>query len=113
MKRNNQTSMKIQRRKMRKRSFKMAEEEKVPDKIKRISNSIYKEIVAEQKPEISMPLRSLQNVTYDEKVGYFELDNKFKSRTLTASTVKTFAQTLKMMALSKTLVETDDIATKR
>ncbi|MBI5872418.1 DNA topoisomerase IV subunit A [archaeon] len=94
------------------RSYKMAEEQ-VPEKIKRISNSIYKEIVAEEQPEISMPLRSLQNVTYDEKVGYFELDNKFKSRTLTASTVKTFAQTLRMMALSKTLVETDDIATKR
>jgi DNA topoisomerase VI subunit A len=98
--------------KKKKRSYKMTEEQ-VPEKIKRISNSIYKEIVAEQKPEISMPLRSLQNVTYDEKVGYFELDNKFKSRTLTAATVKTFAQTLKMMALSKTLVETDDIATKR
>ena len=51
-----------------------------------------------------MPLRSLQNVTYDEKTGYFELDNKFKSRTLTASTVKTFAQTLKMIAMSKVLV---------
>ncbi len=88
-------------------------EEKVPEKIKRISQNIYTEIISEQKPEMSMPLRNLQNVTYDEKVGYFELDNKFKSRTLTASTVKTFAQTLKMMALSKTIVETDDIATKR
>lgn len=85
----------------------------VPEKIKKISNNIYTEIIKEQKPEISMPLRSLANVTYDEKIGYFELDNKFKSRTLTASTVKTFAQTLKMMALSKTIVETDDIATKR
>jgi DNA topoisomerase VI subunit A len=85
----------------------------VIDKIKEVSNSIYKEIVAESKPEISMPLRTLQNVTYSEGVGYFELDNKFKNRTLTANTVKTFAQTLKMMALSKTLVETDDIATKR
>ena len=36
-----------------------------------------------------------------------------KERTLTVNTVKTFAQTLRMMALSKTLVETDDIATKR
>jgi DNA topoisomerase-6 subunit A len=36
-----------------------------------------------------------------------------KERTLTVGTVKTFAQTLRMMALSKELVETDDIATKR
>ncbi len=36
-----------------------------------------------------------------------------KERTLTVSTVKSFAQTLKMMALSKQLVESDDIATKR
>src|SRR3989344_1522421 len=88
-------------------------EEDVPKKIKSVSKRIYTEILKEEKPEVSMPLRSLQNVTYDEKEGYFQLDNKFKSRTLTASTVKTFAQTLKMMALSKTLVETDDIATKR
>ena len=38
---------------------------------------------------------------------------KKKSRTLTASTIKTFAQTLRMMALSKELVEKDDIASKR
>ena len=36
-----------------------------------------------------------------------------KERTLTVNTVKTFAQTLRMMALSKELIETDDIATKR
>ena len=76
-------------------------QENVPEKIKKISGSIYTEIINERKPEVSMPLRSLQNVTYDDKVGYFELDNKFKSRTLTASTVKTFAQTLKMMALEQ------------
>src|SRR3989338_10486064 len=62
---------------------------------------------------LSMPLRSLLNVKYDSKDGYFELMGKTKSRTLTASTAKTFAQTLRMMALSKELVEQDDIATKR
>src|SRR3990172_8802988 len=34
-------------------------------------------------------------------------------RTLTVNTVKSFAQTLRMMALSKQLVETNDFATKR
>jgi len=88
-------------------------EEKVHEQIKRISTEIYTDIVKEKKPELTMPLRSLSNVNYDEKEGYFKLQNKFKQRTLTASTVKTFAQTLKMMALSKELVESDDIATKR
>ncbi|MBM4116753.1 DNA topoisomerase VI [bacterium] len=36
-----------------------------------------------------------------------------KERTLTVGTVKAFAQTLKMMALSKQLVDANDIATKR
>jgi len=88
-------------------------DEKVSDSIKRVSTNIYTDIIKEKKPEIEMPLRSLSNVTYDEKEGYFKLNNKFKQRTLTAATVKTFAQTLKMMSLSKELVESSDIATKR
>ena len=45
--------------------------------------------------------------------GFFELGDREVERTLTVNTVMTFAQTLKMMALSKELIETDDIATKR
>ncbi|PJA76446.1 DNA topoisomerase VI [bacterium CG_4_9_14_3_um_filter_65_15] len=62
---------------------------------------------------MKFPLRSLSNVTYSGSTGYFKMKGKLKERTLTVNTVKTFAQTLKMMALSKELVETDDIATKR
>ncbi len=65
------------------------------------------------KPSLKFPLRSLQNVRYLPKTGYLELKGRLKERTLTVATVKTFAQTLKMMSLSKELVETDDIATKR
>ena len=60
-----------------------------------------------------MPIRSLSNVKYNKNDGYFELSGKFKQRTLTASTIKTFAQTLRMMAFSKELLKNDDIATKR
>ncbi len=81
--------------------------------IKEISNSIYQKILKKKQPEVESPLRSLSNVKYDEKAGYFELLGKTKKRTLTASSVKTFAQTLLMMNESKKLVETDDIATKR
>lgn len=86
---------------------------KIIEKIKAIANDAYKRIQKKKQPELKMPLRSLNNVKYDSKDGYFELMGKFKERTLTASTIKTFAQTLRMMALSKEIVEKDDIATKR
>lgn len=85
----------------------------VVQEIKDIANNIYNRILKKKAPEVQSPLRSLSNVKYDPKEGYFELVGKMKTRTLTASTIKTFAQTLRMMALSKNLVETDDIATKR
>jgi DNA topoisomerase-6 subunit A len=65
------------------------------------------------KPEMSFPLRSLSNVRFDQRKGYFEIGRGRKTRTMTVSTVRTFAQTLRLMALSKQLVETDDFATKR
>ena len=82
-------------------------------KIKKEAKGVEEEILKKKKPTLYFPVRSLANVRYLEKEGYFEIRGKKKERTLTVNTVKTFAQTLKMMALSKTLVETDDIATKR
>ena len=81
--------------------------------IKDFANSIYISILKKIKPSIEMPIRSLQNVKYDPNVGYFELVGKKKKRTLSAITVKTFAQTLKMISLSKLLIKDKDIATKR
>jgi DNA topoisomerase-6 subunit A len=85
----------------------------VARKIRSESGLIHQTILAGQKPSMKFPLRSLNNVSYDPRTGYFKLRGKKKERTLTVSTVKTFAQTLKMMALAKELVDTDDIATKR
>lgn len=82
-------------------------------KLKSLGENVYKEIMKLEQPELEMPLRDLSNVSYDEKTGFFDIKGKTKSRTLTASTIKTFAQTIKMMNLSKKLVETNDIATKR
>ena len=62
---------------------------------------------------MKLPIRSLANVNYDTKKGFFEIGKAIKKRTLSVNTVKTFAQTLKMMCLSKQLVEADDFATKR
>jgi len=86
---------------------------KINTKIKDTANNIYNKILKKRKPQVKIPLRSLSNVTYKEKDGYFALKGSMKERTLTASTVKTFAQTLKMMAFSKNLIESEDIATKR
>ncbi len=86
---------------------------KVARRIRSESNIIRQKILLGEKPVMKFPLRSLSNVTYNASTGYFKMKGKKKERTLTVNTVKTFAQTLKMMALSKELVETDDIATKR
>ncbi|MBW2973202.1 DNA topoisomerase IV subunit A [Candidatus Woesearchaeota archaeon] len=91
----------------------MSKKKSVVAQITDFASDIYKKILKKKQPEISSPVRSLSNVKFDPKKGFFELIGKEKTRTLTASTVKTFAQTLKMMGLSKTLIETDDIATKR
>ena len=70
-------------------------------------------IAAAQQPTMSFPQRTLANVRYDKRKGYFEIGRGRKARTLTVGTVKTFAQSLKMMALAKDMAEADDFATKR
>ncbi len=85
----------------------------VADKIIDIAKTIQNKILKKQKPTMTTPIRALSNVKYHAKKGYFEMTGKNKIRTLTVSTVKTFAQTLKMMSLSKELIETNDMATKR
>jgi len=82
-------------------------------KIKESGQNIYNKILKKQKPEMKFPIRALSNVKYDPKKGFFELKGQNKLRTLTVNTVKTFAQTLRMMSFSKELLKTDDIATKR
>lgn len=77
------------------------------------ARAIRDKILKRQKPSLRFPLRSLSNVKFDPQVGFFEMGSKTKVRTLSVSTVKTFAQSLKMIALAKNLIETDDIATKR
>jgi DNA topoisomerase-6 subunit A len=78
-----------------------------------VAAGIDRKITRLGKPEVAFPVRSLSNVRYDLKKGYFQLGKEKSIRTLTVNTAKTFAQTLKMMALSKELVSTSDFATKR
>jgi len=93
----------------------MAKEKKI-DMVKMIDTSahrVHETINKRRKPKMCIPVRSLANVIYKEKPGHFVLKGNVKERTLTVNTVKTFAQSLKMMALSKELILEDDFATKR
>jgi len=86
---------------------------KTETKIEKEAEEVLNKILKKQKPSMKFPIRSLSNVKYDPKHGFFELKGQKKERTLTVSTIKTFAQTLRMMALSKEVIRKNDIATKR
>lgn len=96
-----------------KAGFAPAVEKKVTRQIVGSAQEMHDKIVGGRKPEMKFPLRNLSNVRYSPRKGHFEMAGRKKERTLTVSTVKTFAQTLRMIALSKRLIETDDRATKR
>jgi DNA topoisomerase-6 subunit A len=81
--------------------------------IEKSARGVHERILRSGKPDLKFPIRSLKNVSYSQKRGYFEIGKQVKTRTLTVNTVKNFAQTLRMMGLSKELVETNDFATKR
>jgi DNA topoisomerase-6 subunit A len=90
-----------------------AQDKTTVDLIRSAASEVHSDIRQLKKPDLSFPVRALGNVTYSEKRGYFEIGRQKKVRTLTVNTVKSFAQTLRMMGLSKELIETNDFATKR
>jgi DNA topoisomerase-6 subunit A len=81
--------------------------------IVKCAEQVHGRIQKQDKPELKFPERSLRNARYDRKLGYFQMGRSRVERTLTVNTVKSFAQTLKLMSLSKEMVEQDDFATKR
>ncbi len=78
-----------------------------------IAGAVYESILEGERPSIEVLVRSLRNVTYDPETGYLELGDARKRRTLTVNTVRSFAQTLRLMAVSRGMVRDDDFATKR
>jgi DNA topoisomerase-6 subunit A len=90
-----------------------AQDDVVLQQIRGAASDVHRDISKKAKPDLAFPVRSLKNVSYSTKRGYFEIGRAKKVRTLTVNTVKSFAQTLRMMGLSKELVETNDFATKR
>ena len=81
--------------------------------IELIAMQVQKNIDSGKLPNIKLPVRSLDNVKYDETKGYLELGGAHKVRTLTVNTARSFAQTLRLMATSRAMVESNDFATKR
>jgi DNA topoisomerase-6 subunit A len=81
--------------------------------IDRSATAVLESIQKKRQPDLRFPVRSLTNVEYDPKKGFFELGDSISTRTLTVNSVKTFAQTLKLMALSKQMVAENNYATKR
>ena len=100
--------------KARQRTTKFSEDDvKTVDVIDKTALRIEKEINKRILPELKFQVRSLANVKYDKKVGYFEIGSGTKSRHMSVGTVKNFAQTLRLMAVSKEMIVNDDFATKR
>ncbi len=90
-----------------------ADTSKVETRIDQEARGVLGRIERKQKPQMKLPIRSLSNVKYSPKPGYFQLKGRSKTRTLTVGTVKTFAQTLKMLAMSKLLIGQGKHSTKR
>lgn len=84
-------------------------------KIVETAAGIHADIIKKhKKPSMRFPVRSLANVKYDVKRGHFEILNKTAERTLSYNTVKTFAQSMRLLATTKNdLLDKDDIAGKR
>jgi DNA topoisomerase-6 subunit A len=83
-------------------------------RIVEVGDAVYRDILARRKPKMKFPIRSLSNVKYDTRRGHFEILGKQSIRTLTYNTVKTFAQSMRLMATTKRdLLDKNDIAGKR
>jgi DNA topoisomerase-6 subunit A len=84
-------------------------------RITAVARSIYEDIIKRRKkPSMQFPVRSLSNVKYDPRQGHFSILGRKVTRTLSYNTVKTFAQSMRLMATTKNdLLDKDDIAGKR
>jgi DNA topoisomerase-6 subunit A len=84
-------------------------------KILDVAREIYTDILRRgRRPQMRFPVRSLSNVRYDPRKGHLEMLGRMVTRTLSYPTVKTFAQSLRLLATTKKdLLDRNDIAGKR
>ena len=88
--------------------------ESASTRIVEVAEEIRRDIARMKKPHMKFPVRSLSNVRYDARRGHFEILGRTATRTLTYNTVKTFAQSMRLLATTKKdLLDKNDIAGKR
>jgi DNA topoisomerase-6 subunit A len=92
-----------------------ASRDAISGRIREIGETVYTDVVKRRrKPAMRFPVRSLANVRYDPRRGHFEILGKTTTRTLSYNTVKTFAQSMRLLATTKKdLLDKNDIAGKR
>lgn len=83
------------------------------EKIIKVANEMYEDIIKGKRPKLKFPVRSLTNAKFDKEKGTFTLIGKVKERTFNVNQAKIFAQTIKMMEFSKSLLDNDDFSTLR
>ncbi|MBM4353744.1 MAG: DNA topoisomerase VI [Deltaproteobacteria bacterium] len=83
------------------------------DRLVVIGRSIHEQVRKGTRPHLTVPIRALSNVSFSQRRGYFVMGTKRARRTLSYQTVKPFAQTVRLMAFARHLIETDDFASKR
>ncbi|MFT5125520.1 MAG: DNA topoisomerase-6 subunit A [Kiritimatiellia bacterium] len=107
--------IKVVRKKKPSSAPKIVSKQVASRQIMELTKEMYDTIMKKKKkPEMLFPIRQLSNVKYDEKVGHFEILGKVSTRTLSYNTVKTFAQSMRLLATTKNdLLDKDDIAGKR
>lgn len=77
------------------------------------ADRMYGEVKKRGATSMKFPVRSLSNVEFNQEEGYLKLAGRTTERKLSYVTVKTFAQSLRMIAEAKKLIDSDDIASKR
>lgn len=84
-------------------------------RILEVAQRVYDDIIRKRKrPALKFPVRSLSNVAYDPRIGFLEIQGRRVTRTLSYNTVKTFAQSMRLLATTKNdLLDRNDIAGKR
>ncbi|NIV48016.1 MAG: hypothetical protein GWN46_15025, partial [Gammaproteobacteria bacterium] len=57
------------------------QDEVVVDQIRKAATEVHRDILKRAKPDLAFPVRSLKNVSYSTKKGYFEIGRSKKIRT--------------------------------
>jgi DNA topoisomerase-6 subunit A len=77
------------------------------------AKSVHGDVKKQRRPHLQFPVRALSNVHYSPKTGTFAIGERVSTRDLSYTTAKTFAQSIRMLSLSKELVDSSRSATKR